>query len=173
MAEPPPQPTRQQKPQGAGCLWLFVAVPVVIVLGLVVGTLASRDDGGPEEVFVTLAEGEADGRAWRVDAKRDVEGDVCAFIYVDDEQLTGACGPVPHDATLADDLTVVFGVAPRDSAGPASAVRVRLSDGEEIELETVTAAPIEGRFYVTTVGRDVDVTEEVEVTRIEVQAVGG
>jgi hypothetical protein len=124
---------------------------VVVGAGLVIGTVLSRDDEPAEEVSVTVDEGTIDGIAWRVDAERDVEGDRCAFLYQDGDQLTGSCTVVPQDATIGD-RTVVFGRADDD----ADAVRVELDDGEVLEIDTVAVEGIDGRYFVAVVDGDVD-----------------
>src|SRR3546814_20265267 len=63
-----------------------------------------------DEIRAVLDEGDLDGVAWRVEAVRDVEGDSCAFLFADDEQLTGSCAPTPQDASFGGS-TVVFGLA--------------------------------------------------------------
>jgi hypothetical protein len=155
-----PAPIRRQS-AGNGCLWLLLLTPVVIVIGLVVGSLAAgRGDDGPTEASVRIAQGSAGGQEWRVEAVRDVDDEVCAFLYVDGEQLTGACGPVPQDATLTDTTTIVFGKAPDG----AERVRVGLSDGRDLEIDTVGAGEVDGRFYVEEVegDADLDVTGDIE-----------
>jgi len=136
---------------GPGCLVALVALPIVIILGLVIGTVLSHDDDGSDEEAVTLDEGTIDDVAWRVDAVRDVDGASCAFLYQDGEQLTGACSVTPQDATIGDQ-TVVFG---RATDGVAS-VSVELSDGEVVEIDTVTADGVDGTFFVEVVDGDVD-----------------
>jgi hypothetical protein len=144
---------------------MILLAPVAIVLGLVVGALASGGGGdGPSEASARLVSGEAGEQAWHVDAVRDVDGDTCIFLYLDGEQLTGACTTTPQDATLTDTLTVVFGKAPRQ----APRVRVGLSDGRDIEIDTVEAGGFEGRFYVAEVEGDAD----LDVTG-DLEAVGG
>jgi hypothetical protein len=159
-AADPPAPIGRQ-PTSIGCLWLLLLTPVVIVAGLVIGSLAAgRGDDGPSEASERLAEGIAGDQEWHVDAVRDVDGEICAFLYVDGEQLTGACGPVPQDATLTDTTTIVFGKAPDE----AERVRVGLSDGRDLDLDTVAAGGVEGRFYVQEVegDADLDVTGDIE-----------
>jgi hypothetical protein len=129
----------------------LVLLPIVIVLGIVVGTVLSHDDDPDGETSVTLDEGTIDGVRWRVDAERDEQGDSCAFLYQDGEQLTGACAITPQDATIGDQ-TVVFG---RADDGAAS-VRVRLDDGEVVEIDTTTVDGIDGAFFVDVVDGDVD-----------------
>ena len=136
--------------RGPGCLVALVALPIVIVLGLVIGTVLSQDDE-PDETAVTLDEGTIDDVAWRVDAVRDVDGASCAFLYQDGEQLTGACSVTPQDATIGDQ-TVVFGRATDD----VETVSVELSDGEVVEIDTVTADGVDGTFFVQVVDGDVD-----------------
>jgi hypothetical protein len=159
-----PRPRRSGS-RGPGCGCALVALPVVIVAGLVVGRLLAGEDGGPTERSVTVAEGRAGAESWRVEAERDVEGDLCAFLYVDDEKLTGACTTAPQDATLdGGAVTVVFGRAPRD----ATRVRVGLAaaDGtgaDAIEADTVPAGDVEGRYYVVEVPGDVDASGTLEV----------
>jgi hypothetical protein len=152
MATPPPSvtpapPTRS----GPGCLIALLLLPVVIIAGLVIGTALSGDDDAADETSVTLDEGTIEGVEWRVDAQRDVEGDVCAFLYQDGEQLTGACTPTPQDATIGGQ-TVVFG-----RADPSlTSVAVELDTGEVVEIDTIPADGIEGRFFVEVVDGDVD-----------------
>jgi hypothetical protein len=136
---------------GPGCLVALVLFPVVVIAGLVIGTALSNDDDPDTVVSVTLDEGTIDGVEWRVDAERDVDGDSCAFLYEDGSQLTGGCSLEPEDATFGDQ-TVVFGRAD----GDARQVTVVLSDGEAVDVDTVTAEGIEGRFYVEVVDGDVD-----------------
>jgi hypothetical protein len=151
MSDPPAATPRAKPPSNAGCVLAIVALPVVILLGIVLGTVLRGDDEEPSEAHVTLDEGTIDGTAWRVDAVRDVEGASCVFSFLDDVQSTGACTLDPQDETIGDQ-TVVFGRAASD----ATSVRVRLSDGEVAEVETTTASGIDGRFYVTVVDGDLD-----------------
>lgn len=136
---------------GPGCLVALLLLPVVIIVGLVVGAALNQQEDPDAERSVTLDEGTLDGVEWRVDARRDVEGDLCAFLYEDGEQLTGACTLTPQDATFGDQ-TVVFGKA----ASAAATVAVVLSDGETVEIDTVTADGLDGRYYVQVVEGDVD-----------------
>jgi hypothetical protein len=155
MATPPSATPQASARSGWGCLIALILLPIVILLGLVVGTaLSNDDDDGEDEAAVTLDEGTIDAVRWRVDAERDIEGDSCAFLYQDGEQLTGACAITPQDATIGDQ-TVVFGMA---EDGVAS-VRVRLDDGEVVEIDTTTAEGIEGTFFVEVVDGDVDAEE--------------
>jgi hypothetical protein len=131
---------------------LGIGLPVVIVLGIVVGTVLSRPDPPPKEKAVTVAKGVIGEVEWRVDAVQDVEGDTCAFLYRDGAQLTGGCALTPDDASFGDQ-TVVFGRA--DSA--TTAVRVVLSNGTLAEIPTVTVEGFEGRFYAKVVRGNVDV----------------
>lgn len=150
MASPPsvtPAPSRS----GPGCLVTLALLPVVVIGGLIVGSVLSGEDDPNDEASVTLDEGTIDGTEWRVDAVRDVEGDECAFLFRDGEQLTGACTLTPQDATIGPQ-TVVFGRAATDS----TSVRVLLDDGEVVDIDTVTAEGIDGRFYVEVVDGDVD-----------------
>ncbi|MGH9085776.1 MAG: hypothetical protein ACRDYW_10010 [Acidimicrobiales bacterium] len=135
---------------GPGCLVLAIAFPVVILGGIVIGTVLNRSDE-PEERSVTVEEGTIGGTGWRVDAVRDVEGDTCAFLFEDDVQLTGGCALTPDDATFGDQ-TVVFGKAATDT----TSVRVELSDGQIVEVDTVEVDGVEGRWYVEVVDGDVD-----------------
>jgi hypothetical protein len=129
----------------------LVLVPVVVIAGLVVGTMLRGDDESNTAVSVTLDEGTIEGVVWRVDAERDVEGDSCIFLYEDGEQLNGACDATPQDATFGEE-TVVFGRA----TGDARTVEVVLSRGDAVEVDTVTAEGVDGRFYVEVVEGDVD-----------------
>lgn len=140
------------KRSGPGCLVLGVLFPVVIVAGIVVGTVLDDPDEPEEERSVTIADGTvADGTEWRVDAVRDIEGDTCAFLFADDAQLTGGCALTPDDATFGNE-TVVFGKAASD----VTAVRVVLNDGTAVDIDTVEAEGIEGRYYAKVVEGDVD-----------------
>lgn len=137
---------------GPGCLMAAVLLPVVVVVGVVVGTVLNRPEEPEGERSVTVDEGTtADGTVWRVDAVRDVEGDTCAFLLRDGQQLTGGCALTPDDASFGDE-TVVFGKAASDTA----TVRVVLSDGEVVEIDTVEVDGIGGRYYAVVVDGDVD-----------------
>jgi len=145
-----PRPRRS----GPGCLLALLLLPVVVLVGFVVGSALS----GPEEpeedtAAVTLDDGTVDGVTWRVDAVRDVDGEPCAFLYEDDAEapLNGACTPEPQDVTFGDQ-TVVFGLVD-DGVDRA---RVRLEGGEVLEADTIAAEGIDGRFYVIVVDGDVD-----------------
>ncbi len=151
MASPPSATPAPRTRTGPGCLVALVLLPIVIVLGIVIGTVLSQDDDPPEETSVTLDEGTIDGIAWRVDAERDIEGDSCAFLYQDGEQLTGACTATPQDATIGDQ-TVVFGRAPEG----ATSVRVELDTGEVVEIDTTTVDGVDGPFFVQVVDGDLD-----------------
>lgn len=148
---PAPSPTPKPAKSGPGCLLLAILLPVVIVVGLVVGTVLNRPESGPDERSVTIDEGTIGTTTWRVDAVRDVDGDTCTFLFEDGAQLTGGCALTPDDASFGDQ-TVVFGRAAADAAS----VRVLLSNGEVVEVDTTPAAGLDGRFYVTVVDGDVD-----------------
>lgn len=151
MATPPSATPAPRARTGPGCLVALVLLPIVVVLGIVIGTVLSQDDEPADEVSVTLDEGTIDGVEWRVDAERDIEGDSCVFLYQDGEQLTGACTVTPQDATIGDQ-TVVFGRAPDG----ATSVRVELDTGEVVEIDTVTVEGVVGTFFVQVVDGDVD-----------------
>jgi len=152
MATAPSATPASGQRSGPGCLVGLLLLPVVIVAGIVIGTVLSGDDDDSNTtVSVTLDEGTIDGTEWRVDAEQDIEGDSCAFLYEDGAQLTGACTDTPQDATFGDQ-TVVFGRAP----GGTPTVQVELSDGAKVAVETVEAEGVPGRFYVTVVEGDVD-----------------
>lgn len=137
---------------GPGCLVIGVLLPIVILLGVVVGTVLDQPDEPPEERSATVAEGTTrDGTDWRVDAVQDVEGDTCAFLFEDGAQLTGGCALTPDDATFGDQ-TVVFGRTGSD----VTTVRVVLNVGEVVEIDTVAVEGIDGRFYAELVEGDVD-----------------
>jgi hypothetical protein len=145
--------------RGVGCLLPLLLLPVVVIVGVVVGTLLSQpDDPEDEAVAVTLEEGTDDGVSWRVDAVRDVEGETCAFLFEDGSTvpLNGACTFDPQDVTYGT-RTVVFGRAEEGQ----TVVRVVLDDGQEVEVDTVAAGGLDGRFFVTIVPGDVD-AESVE-----------
>ena len=152
MAATAPSATPAAKEKsGPGCLTIAVLLPVVIVVGFLIGAILNRQEDPTGEKAVTLAKGTLDGTDWRVDAERDIEGEMCAFLYADDEQLSGACTLTPQDATLGDQ-TVVFGRA----ASTADSVSVLLNDGQVVEIATQEADGIDGRFYVLVVAGDVD-----------------
>jgi hypothetical protein len=136
-----------------------VLFPVVIVGGLVIGSIASRPDAPAGERSVTIDSGTIDGIEWRVDAVRDIDGDRCAFLFQDGEQLTGGCALTPDDATFGDQ-TVVFGKA----ASNVTSVRVRLSNGETVDIDTGEADGLDGRYYATVVDGDVDAERLVTAT---------
>jgi hypothetical protein len=141
-------------PSNVGCVLAIVALPFVIVLGVIVGTvLRSDDDADEEEEHVTLDEGDLDGAAWRVDAVRDVDGQTCIFLYEDEAEdpLNGTCDLQPQDVTYGDQ-TVVFGRAQNGDTD----VDVELSDDEVVTVETRPVDGMDGRFFVTVIDRDVD-----------------
>jgi len=141
-------------PSNAGCVLALVALPFVVLIGIVLGTLVRNDDDEPEEVHDTLESGELDGVSWRVDAVQDVDGQVCIFLYEDDAEdpLNGTCDPQPQDVTYGDQ-TVVFGRAEADQVE----VSVELDNGETVTIETVTAGEgIGGPFYVKVIEGDVN-----------------
>jgi hypothetical protein len=140
-------------PSNVGCVIALIALPFVILIGVVVGTLLRNDDDEAEEEHATLEDGELDGTAWRVDAVRDVEGDTCIFLYEDDAEdpLNGTCDLDPQDVTYGDQ-TVVFG---RADNGDTS-VEVELSNDQVVVIDTVTVDGQDGRFYVTVVDGDVN-----------------
>ncbi|MGQ0432734.1 MAG: hypothetical protein ACT452_10070, partial [Microthrixaceae bacterium] len=144
MSSPPSATPEPPLRSGPGCLVIGLLLPVVIVAGIVIGTILDQPGGPDEERSVTLDEGTIDGTAWRVDAVRDIEGESCAFLYADGEQLSGGCEHTPDDATFGD-RTVVFGATSADT----TTVRVVLSDARVVEIDTVEADGIDGRFYVT------------------------
>ena len=148
---PPSATPKPKERSGPGCLVALVLLPVVVIVGLILGSAFNQQEDPDGERSVTLDEGSIGDTDWRVDAVRDVEGDTCAFLYQDGEQLTGACTLTPQDATIGAE-TVVFGRAASD----ATTVRVALSDGNVVDIETATAEGIEGRFYVVVVDGDID-----------------
>src|SRR5687768_14034229 len=153
MADPPSATPRAKPPSNVGCVVAIAALPIVVLLGIVVGT-ALRDDDEAAEHHVTLEEGELAGVAWTVDAVKDIEGQSCIFLYEGDavDPLNGTCDLEPQDVTY-EDQTVVFG---RAEAG-AMSVTVELEGGETVEADAVTADGVDGRFCVTVVEGDVDV----------------
>jgi len=152
MSTPPSATPTAPRRAGPGCLALAIALPVVIIIGIVVGTVLSRPDDPPEEVRRLLAEGTVEGVSWRVDAVRDVDGESCSFIYIEDAEVTGACTDAPQWASVGSQ-TVAFGRAP----GDAEAVEVVLSDAETVPLATHAVDGVEGRFYAEVVDGDVSV----------------
>jgi hypothetical protein len=149
MAAAPRKP-----PSNVGCVIAIVALPFVVLLGIVIGTVLRSDDDDAEELHIELERGELEGVAWQVDAVRDVDGQTCVFLYEEGagEPLNGTCDLQPQDVTYGDQ-TVVFG---RAEAGDR-AVTVELEDGEEVEVDTRTVGDLDGSFYVTIVDADVDV----------------
>jgi hypothetical protein len=135
-----------------GCVLALIAFPFVVLIGIIIGLVLRDTDEGPTEVHDTLESGELDGTSWEVDAVRDVDGQTCIFLYEDgaDDPLNGTCDLQPQDVTYGDQ-TVVFGRA------DAEQVTVELSNGESVDIDTVTAGEgIGGPFYVTVVDGDVD-----------------
>ena len=152
MAAPAPSATpAPTKKSGPGCLTIAVLLPVVIIVGFLIGAVLNQQEDPSGEKAVTLADGTLNGTEWRVDAERDIEGETCAFLYANDEQLTGACSLTPQDATFGDQ-TVVFGKAASNKAS----VSVELSDGRIADIATQEADGIDGRFYVEVVTGDID-----------------
>jgi hypothetical protein len=140
-------------PSNVGCVIAIVALPFVILIGVVIGTVLRSDADPDEEDHVALDEGEIAGTAWRVDAVKDVDGETCVFLYEDDAEdpLNGTCDLQPQDVTYGDQ-TVVFGRAP---SGRTEAT-VALSDDDDVTVETRAVDGMEGRFYVTVVDGDVN-----------------
>ncbi len=140
-------------PSNVGCVVAVIALPIVILVGVVIGTVLRSDDDADEEQHVALQDGDIDGTAWRVDAVRDVEGETCVFLYEGDaaDPLNGTCDLEPQDVTYGDQ-TVVFG---RTRPGAAQA-KVELSNDEDVEVDTRSVDGMDGLFYVTVVDGDVD-----------------
>lgn len=151
MATPPSAAPAPADCSGPGCLLVVMLLPVVVIAGLIIGTVLNRQDDPSDEVVVTLDEGTIDGTVWRVTAERDVEGDTCSFLYQDGHQLTGGCSLTPQDATFGTQ-TVVFGRA----SSTADTVRILLDTGEVVEIPTQAADGVDGRFFVQVVDGDVD-----------------
>jgi hypothetical protein len=148
MAAAPRQP-----PSNLGCVIAIVALPVVVLVGIIIGTALRSDDEEPEETHVELQSGELADVAWQVDAVRDVDGQTCVFLYEDGagEPLNGTCDLQPQDVTYGDQ-TVVFG---RAESGDTT-VTVAFEGGDTVDVDTQTADDLDGRFYVTIVDDDVD-----------------
>ncbi|MET0903440.1 MAG: hypothetical protein ABWZ52_09390 [Acidimicrobiales bacterium] len=145
-------------PSNVGCVLALVALPLVILIGVIIGTVLRRDDDVTEEQHVTLDQGEIAGTAWRIDAVRDVEGETCIFLYEDDavDPLNGSCDLQPQDVTYGDE-TVVFGRADGEAIEVAVEVqRQEAVDPESVMIDTVTADGMDGRFYVAVVDGDLD-----------------
>jgi hypothetical protein len=153
MNAPSATPRRAKPPSNLGCIVAIVALPVVVFLGLVVGTALRGDDEEPEEEHVTLEGGELEGIEWQVDAVVDVQGETCVFLYEDGaaDPLNGTCDLQPQDVTYGEQ-TVVFG---RADAGDTT-VTVELSSTDSVDIDTVSADGMAGRFYVEVVEGDVD-----------------
>lgn len=152
MSTPPSATPTAPRRAGPGCLALAIALPVVVIIGIVVGTVLSRPDDPPEEVRQVLADGTVDGQRWRVEAVKDVDGESCSFLYIDDAQVTGACTAAPQWASVGSH-TVAFGRAPEG----AEAVEVVLSSAETVTLATRAADGVDGLFYAEVVEGDVSV----------------
>jgi len=150
-ASPPSATPRRPARSGPGCLVSLILFVVVVVAGIVIGTMLNDEDEPASEVAVTVSEGTLGDSAWRVDAVRDVEGEVCAFFFQDGEQLTGSCDTTPQDATI-DGTTVVFGKAPPSR----TSLRVNLDSGASIQADADSVEGFDDRFYVAQVDADVD-----------------
>ena len=70
-------------PSNLGCVIALVALPFVVLIGVVIGTVLRRDDDEPEELHVELDGGELAAIQWQVDAVLDVDGQTCVFLYED------------------------------------------------------------------------------------------
>jgi hypothetical protein len=151
--DPPSATPSAPARSGPGCLLIGLLFVVVVLGGLVLGSVLNRPDEAEDE-SVTIDEGTIDGTAWRVDAVEDVQGDRCAFLYQDGEQLTGGCALTPQDATFGEQ-TVVFGKAETD----AESVAVELDTGEVVDIETREVDGVDGRWYVQVVDGDVDAVD--------------
>ena len=140
-------------PSNVGCVLAIIALPFVILAGVVLGTVLRDDEEDAAETNFALDQGEIDGTAWRVDAVRDVEGETCIFLYEDgaEDPLNGTCDLQPQDVTYGDQ-TVVFGRVD----GSSSRALVELSNGDSLEAEPMTAEGMDGRFYVQVVDGDVN-----------------
>ena len=147
----PPEPSKP--PSNLGCVIAIVALPFVVLIGIVIGTVLRSDDDEAEETHVELERGELEGIGWQVDAVEDVDGQTCVFLYEDgaEEPLNGTCDLQPQDVTYGDQ-TVVFG---RADTGDTT-VTVAFEDGERVDVDTRPAEGLEGRFYVTVLDGDVD-----------------
>jgi hypothetical protein len=152
MAAPTSTP-KPAKGSNRGCLMFAIGLPLVMLVGLAVGTALNRPDDPNDTARVTVDEGTIGDTDWEVTAERDVEGAACAFLYEDggEDPLTGACSLTPQDATFGEE-TVVFGRAGSDKAE----VEVALSDGSTITIPTEVVGDVEGRFYAVVVPGDVD-----------------
>jgi hypothetical protein len=150
-----PASTPRPAKRGLGCVPTILLFVVVVVVGLVVGTMLSGDDDEPAEERSELIgdgrlpDGGAD-RAWRVEVQVDETDDTCVFLYADDDQLTGSCDDTPQAATIGAS-TVVFGIV--ETAGDVALV---LSDDTSLELQTFAVEGFDGRFYVEVVEREVE-----------------
>ena len=138
-------------PSNVGCVIALIAFPFVVLVGILIGLLLRDDDDDPSETIETVAEGEIDGTAYRIDVQTDVEGASCIFLYEGSEQVNGACGYEPQDVTYGEQ-TVVFGLTEpaQDTA------LVELSDGEVVETATQEADAIDDRWYTEVVDGDVN-----------------
>jgi hypothetical protein len=148
---PPELMADGKPPSNVGCVLAIVALPVVILIGVVIGTVLRDDDDGPEETRENVADGEIDGTSYRVGVERDVQGANCIFLFEGDEQISGACGREPQDVTYGDQ-TVVFGL----TDPVTTTAQVELSNGEVVEITTHGAEAIDDHWYVEEVAGDVD-----------------
>ena len=147
----PADPIGRPPRSGPGCLIIALLLPVVMVVGIVIGSVLNQQEDPNGEKSLTLAEGTLEATDWRVTAERDIEGETCTFLYAAGEQVAGACTLTPQDATFGDQ-TVVFG----RSAGTTDAVSLQLTNGKVVSIDTQRAAGFDGRFYVQVVPGDVD-----------------
>jgi hypothetical protein len=138
-------------PSNVGCVLAIVALPFVILIGVVIGTVLRNDDNETKETRENVADGEIDGTSYRVRVERDVQNASCIFLFEGDEQINGACGREPQDVTYGE-TTVVFGLTDPQR----TTAKVVLSNGEVVEITTHDAHAIDDRWYVEEVEGDVN-----------------
>ena len=150
-------------PSNVGCVLAIVALPLVIVVGIVIGTVLRSDDDPTEEQHVTLDEGEIAGTAWRIDAVRDVEGETCVFIYLDGTESQRHVLPRSAGRHLRRRDDRLRPRRHRRRRGSPSSCPT----ASAVDIDTTTADGIDGRFYVTVVDGDVDAVALGCLTPIE------
>ena len=137
---------------GPGCLVALVLLPIVIVLGLVIGTVLSQRGDDDGEKAVTLDEGTIDG----VDVARRRRARRRRRQPARSSTRTASSSPAPAPSPRR---TPPSATRPSSSAAPTTAsrtVRVELDNGEVVEIDTVTADGVAGTFFVQVVDGDVD-----------------
>ena len=110
-------------------------VPFVVLIGIVIGLLLRDTDDGPSEAIESVADGEIDGVAYRIDARPTWRGQLHLPVRGRRAE-NGACGHEPQDVTYGEQ-TVVFGLTDPSQTTAA----VELSNGEVVEIATTKPTP--------------------------------